>query len=125
MEHRYGERVTLGIAAVVRTPFAAPLDCVLVNIGSGGAFLAVPGRRRVRGLVRISAKVPVGRYTSSWRGFIVHTQPDGVGVMFDEPWAVDLRDVTRQCRSGDSTGTSRQHPAPAEAPAGQASGTSK
>lgn len=125
MEHRCGERVALGIGAVVRTPFAPPLECVVVNIGSGGAFLAVPGRRRVRGLVRISAQVPGGRYSGNWRGFVVHTQPDGVGVMFDEPWAVDLLDLSRQRRHLNGPGPFRQRPGAGTAAAGQVRGTSK
>ena len=86
MEHRCGDRAELRLPAVIHTPFARPVECLVSNIGCGGAFLQVPAPRRPRGLVRIVATLPGARPSlREWRAFVVHSQPDGIGVMFDQP----------------------------------------
>lgn len=93
MEHRCGERLAVWVPAILHTPQGARLRCQVVEIGCGGAFIRLAGDKTsaLRGLVELELWLPYARpQHCRWRAYVVHQQPDGLGLMFDDLRLGDL-----------------------------------
>lgn len=92
MEHRCGERLAISLPAMLHTPQGARLRCQVIDIGCGGAFVKLAGdSRSLRGMVELEFWLPyVKPQHCRWRAYVVHSQPDGIGLMFDDLHLGDL-----------------------------------
>jgi hypothetical protein len=86
MEHRCGERIATDIPVTVHKPDHQPIRGVMRNLSCGGAFLRLPDdQAMLRGSVYVELRLPYAESRRCrWQAFVVHHQPDGVGLMFDD-----------------------------------------
>lgn len=86
MEHRCGERLSLSLPAIVHTPDGERVAVTLRNLGTGGAFVAVPADRiALRGVVELELHVS-GHDPEAflWRAWVIRQELAGAGLMFDD-----------------------------------------
>jgi hypothetical protein len=92
MEHRCGERLAVGIPAILRTRQGRLLNCTVEDLSCGGAFVRLPGdHAELHGLVELEMWLPYEQpQHCRWRACVMHQQPQGVGLMFDNLQFGDL-----------------------------------
>lgn len=86
MEHRYGERLSLSLPAIVHMPGGEQVAVTLRNLSTGGAFVAVPDAVTVlHGIVELEFRVPGNDpEVFLWRGWVIRRETDGAGLIFDD-----------------------------------------
>jgi hypothetical protein len=92
MEHRCAERIAMALPVTVRSARHPSAPGTIRDLSCGGAFIALPaGFGPFNGCIEVQVSLPFAEPRNCrWRAYVVHSQTDGIGVMFDERNLGDL-----------------------------------
>jgi len=84
MEHRYSERVSVGLPVQVYYQTQPPLDARVLNVGREGMYIHTDNHPLPRGcLLRLAFRLPgTGEREFRVPAMVIHNHGEGIGVMF-------------------------------------------